>query len=71
MLKCKWYVSYKSGGAVVMKLATDRTDAIATAHKFLAQGVDVREIGPLTELRQGNVITAAALRENQRLGAVC
>ena len=54
-----------------MKIATDRTVAIATAHKFLAQGLEVREVGPLIEPRQGNVITAAALRERQRLGAVC
>jgi hypothetical protein len=62
----KWYVSYKSGcGATVMKIATNKT-----AYNLLALGVDVLEVGSLIEPRQGNVITAAALRDKFRIGTV-
>lgn len=59
----KWYVSYKSGCAMVMKIARNRADAIEAAYKFLAQSVDVHEVGPLIERRDGNVVSGSAIRE--------
>jgi hypothetical protein len=59
----KWYVSYKTGSAMVMKIAPNRANAIEAAYKFLAQSVDVREVGPLIERRDGNVVSGAAIRD--------
>jgi hypothetical protein len=59
----KWYVSYKAGNAMVMKIATNRTNAIEAAYRFLTQRVDVHEVGPLIEGRDGNVVGAAAIRD--------
>ena len=59
----KWYVSYKAGCAMVMKIVPNRANAIEVAYKFLGQNVDVRELGPLSEHRDGNVVSAATLRD--------
>jgi hypothetical protein len=59
----KWYVSYKAGCAMVMKIVPNRANAIEVAYKFLGQNVDVHELGPLSEHRDGNVVSAATLRD--------
>lgn len=59
----KWYVSYKAGSAMVMKIARNRADAIEAAYKFLARRVDVHEVGPLIEGRDGNVVSGSAIRD--------
>lgn len=59
----KWYVSYKAGSAMVMKIERNRVNTIEAAYKFLARNVDVREVGPLIERRDGNVVSGAAIRD--------
>ncbi len=61
-IKSRWYVSYKGGCARVMHLHRDRAGAIDAACDLLRQNIDVTEVGPMQEKRDGNVLDGAELR---------
>ena len=60
-----WYVSYWGGCATVMSIARSRHEAISMACGMLDRGLNVKEIGPLHGMRDGNVIDAIEIRKLQ------
>jgi hypothetical protein len=64
-----WYVSYWGGCATVMSVARSRDEAIRMACGMLGRGLDVKEIGPLDGMRDGNVINAVEIRKLQKMRA--
>ena len=60
--KSGWYVSYKGGCATVMHLHRDRARAIEAACDLLRRNLDVTEVGPMLEIRDGNVLNSAEIR---------
>jgi hypothetical protein len=57
-----WYVAYRKGHDIAMKIAHDQGAAIEAACRLLKKGVDVTEIGPMVQTGTPP-IEAAALRE--------
>ena len=64
-----WYVSYWGGCATVMSIARSRDEAIGIACEMLGRGINVKEIGPLQGMRDGNVIDAIEIRKLQTMRA--
>jgi hypothetical protein len=58
-----WYVPYWGGCATVMSIARSRDEAISIACGMLGRGINVKEIGPLKGMRDGNVIDAVEIRK--------
>jgi hypothetical protein len=56
-----WYVAYRKGHDIAMKVADNQGAAIEAACVLLKQGVEVTEIGPMVQT--GTPIDATALRE--------
>jgi hypothetical protein len=49
--------------ATVMSIARSRDEAISIACGMLGRGINVKEIGPLKGMRDGNVIDAVEIRK--------
>ena len=58
-----WYVSYRAGNSTVMSIGRSRDDAIDIACGMLDRRIDVQEIGPLREMRDGNVLDSIEIRK--------
>jgi len=58
-----WYVSYRSGGSVVMNIFKNKDLAISAARRLLDVGCDDGiEVGPMLEPPEGNIMNADDLR---------
>jgi hypothetical protein len=58
-----WYVSYRSGGCVVMNVFRSKDLAMGAAHHLLDVGFDNGiEVGPMLELPEGKILSADDLR---------
>jgi hypothetical protein len=58
-----WYVSYRSGGSVVMNVFKRKDLAISAACRLLDTGCENGvEVGPMLEPPEGNILTADDLR---------
>jgi len=55
-----WYVAYRKGHDIAMKVADNQGAAIEVACALLKRGVDVTEIGPMVQTEAP--IAATALR---------
>jgi hypothetical protein len=58
-----WYIAYRLVNASAMKIASDREEAINSACALLAQDIDVQAVGPMIEAPEGNLISAAEIRQ--------
>ena len=59
-----WYVSYRSGGSVVMNVFRSKDLAIGAACRLLDGGSGSGiKVGPMLEPPEGNTLNAADLRQ--------
>ena len=58
-----WYVAYRLVNASAMKIASSKEEAIDAACVLLAQDIDVQLVGPMVEAPEGNLISAAEIRQ--------
>jgi hypothetical protein len=67
MPQFSWYIAYSLSAQefpVSMKLARSRDEAIDTACAMLADGFNVRQVGPVTGPDDGVALDAAELRRH-------
>jgi hypothetical protein len=57
-----WYVAYLRGRDTVMHIADDRGGAIDKACEMLRQGINVTQVGPMSEA-PGTRIDTTSIRE--------
>ena len=57
------------GCAAIMNIARSRDEAIGIACGMLGRGINVKEIGPLRAMREGNVIGPIEIRKLQTMRA--
>ena len=61
-----WYVSYRTGGAIIMHILKGRELAVEAACRFFARGHhDALEVGPMLGSREGNVLDRGDIRRIQ------